>query len=64
MKRALKASKVNKVYVARDADKRVTSEIVEQCKEMHIPLIYVETMKELGNACGIDINDAVAALLI
>ncbi|MFY9483668.1 MAG: ribosomal L7Ae/L30e/S12e/Gadd45 family protein [Tissierellaceae bacterium] len=64
VKRALKASKVNKVYVARDADKRVTSEIVEQCKEMHIPLIYVETMKELGNACGIDINAAVAALLI
>jgi ribosomal protein L7Ae-like RNA K-turn-binding protein len=31
---------------------------------MHIPIIYVETMKELGYACGIDINAAVAALLI
>ncbi|MDR7871662.1 MAG: ribosomal L7Ae/L30e/S12e/Gadd45 family protein [Tissierellaceae bacterium] len=64
VKRAIKSSKVNKVYIAKDAETKVTSEIEEQCDKMHIPILYVETMKELGNACGIDINAAVAALLI
>ena len=64
VKRALRASKVHKVYIARDAEAKVTSDIVKQCEEMHIPIIYVETMENLGNACGIDINAAVAALLI
>ena len=64
VKRALKESKVSKVYIARDAEERVTSEIVHQCDKMHIPIIDVESMSKLGDACGIDINAAVAALLI
>ena len=64
VKRALRDSKVNKVYIAQDAEVRVTSEIVQQCDEMHIPIVYVESMNQLGDACGIDINAAVAALLI
>lgn len=64
VKRALKESRVDKVYVAQDAEKRVTSGIVEHCNQMQIPIIYVRSMNKLGNACGIDINAAVAALLI
>lgn len=64
VKRAIKLSKAKKVYIAEDAEKRVTSEIVELCEEGHIPIIYVESMKKLGHACGIDINAAVAALII
>lgn len=64
VKRALKESKANIVYVAQDAEVRVTSDIVQQCDKMHIPIVYVESMDKLGDACGIDINAAVAALLI
>ncbi len=64
VKRALNTSKANKVYIAEDAEQRVVTDIAKQCEEMHIPIIYVKTMKELGKACGIDINAAVAALLI
>lgn len=64
VKRALKESKVNKVYIAQDAEERVIFDIVQQCEKMHIPIVNVESMSKLGNACGIDINAAVAALLI
>ena len=64
VKRALKLSTAHKIYIAEDAEQRIVSDIVKQCEEMHIPIIYVKTMKELGYACGIDINAAVAALLI
>lgn len=64
VKRALKESKADRVYIAQDAEQRVTSEIVKSCNEMQIPIIYVKSMNKLGDACGIDINAAVAALLI
>lgn len=64
VKRALKESRVSKVYIAQDAEERVVSEIVRQCDELHVPIITVESMSKLGDACGIDINAAVAALLI
>lgn len=63
VKRALNSSNVEVVYVADDAENRVTDEIVELCKSKEIQVIHVDSMKDLGKACGIDINAAVAALL-
>jgi len=51
------------VFVADDAEKKVTKEIVELCNSKQIQIIHVNTMEDLGKACGIDINAAVAALL-
>ncbi|NLN15405.1 MAG: 50S ribosomal protein L7ae-like protein [Tissierellia bacterium] len=64
VKRAIEASKAKKVYVAKDAEEKVTADIIKRCEELQIPIVYVDTMAELGSACGIDINAAVAALLI
>jgi|JMBV01.1.fsa_nt_gb large subunit ribosomal protein L7A len=63
VKRALNSAEVEAVYVANDAEKKVTSDIVKLCEEKQIQTIYVDSMKKLGKACGIDINAAVAALL-
>ncbi|MBC8591593.1 ribosomal L7Ae/L30e/S12e/Gadd45 family protein [Wansuia hejianensis] len=63
VKRALQSSTVQTVYIADDADMKVTGDIIEFCDEKQISVVRVETMKELGSACGIDINAAVAALL-
>ncbi|NLY77629.1 MAG: 50S ribosomal protein L7ae-like protein [Tissierellia bacterium] len=63
VKRALKNDKVEKVYVARDAEKRVVEEIIEICKNKGIEVVYVETMKKLGQQCNIDVRAASAALL-
>lgn len=63
VKRALNASKAHAVFIAEDADEKVTKEIKELCSSKGIQVISVKTKEDLGKACGIDINAAVAALL-
>ncbi|HSH35394.1 ribosomal L7Ae/L30e/S12e/Gadd45 family protein [Schnuerera sp.] len=63
VKRALMSGEVKTVYIAKDADKRVTNEITMACDEKQIPVVYVETMKKLGETCKIDVSAASAALL-
>lgn len=52
-----------KVYVANDADERVTEKLLELCQEKDIEVINVESMNELGKACGIHVKAAAAAIL-
>lgn len=63
VKRALAKPGVEMVFIALDADRKVTGEIEELCHSKSVPITYVDRMEELGEACGIDINAAVAALL-
>ncbi len=63
VKRALNSDKVQTVYIAKDAEQRVTSPVEILCKEKQIDIVYIDTMKELGEICNIDVNAAVAALL-
>ncbi|HMM70114.1 MAG TPA: ribosomal L7Ae/L30e/S12e/Gadd45 family protein [Gudongella oleilytica] len=63
VKRALAKTGVEMVFIALDADKKVTGEIEELCRLRSVPITYVDRMEDLGEACGIDINAAVAALL-
>lgn len=63
VKRALKNEQVQKVFIAKDADKRVVEEIIKICEEKGIEIVYVETMKKLGKQCNIDVKAASAALL-
>ncbi|MBQ9764226.1 MAG: ribosomal L7Ae/L30e/S12e/Gadd45 family protein [Phascolarctobacterium sp.] len=52
-----------KVFVAKDADERVTEKLKELCEEKAVSLVQVETMHELGKACGIHVKAAAAAIL-
>lgn len=52
-----------KVYMANDADERVTEKLLELCQEKDIEVINVESMNELGKACGIHVKAAAAAIL-
>ncbi len=51
------------VYLAEDADPRVTAPVETLCSEKGIPVERVAQMKQLGAACGIAVGSAVAALL-
>lgn len=51
------------VYIAKDADERVTEKLAELCEEKAVKLVEVETMHELGRACGIHVKAAAAAIL-
>lgn len=50
------------VYVARDTDSKVVSVIIAESERRHLPVCYVDTMKALGEMCGIEVNAMAAAL--
>ena len=51
------------VFVASDADGRVTQPLKKLCDETGIELVETATMAELGRACSIDVASAAAAAL-
>ena len=54
--KSIKENKVKKVYVAKDAESHITEEIINISSEKNIPIVYVETMTELGKMSGIDVG--------
>lgn len=51
----------SEVFVAKDADPRITMKIVNLCRKMGVKITYVDSMKLLGKACGIEVGAAMAA---
>lgn len=51
------------VYIADDADERCRMPLVNLCEEQTVGFIRVDSMKELGKACGIEVGAAAAAVL-
>ena len=62
-KRAISGGNAIAVYLADDADPRVTDAIRDLCAECDVTVYDVPAMKELGHACGIAVGAAVAALI-
>jgi len=62
--RCLEQGAAAEVFVAQDADPRVTQKIVALCGKMGVQVTRVESMKQLGKACGIEVGAAVAAIMI
>ncbi|MBM7569411.1 large subunit ribosomal protein L7A [Paenibacillus sacheonensis] len=55
--------KASLVYVAQDADPRLKDNIVRLCELSGIPITWSETMKSLGETCGIEVGAAMAAVV-
>jgi len=55
--------KATLVYVARDADPRITGKIVQLCEKNGVAVAWVDTMLELGETCGIEVGAAMAAVV-
>lgn len=51
------------VYIATDADERVTARLLELCEANNVPLVCSETMYSIGRACNINVKAAAAAVL-
>ena len=51
------------VFLARDVDDYVSKKVKEQCEKHNIPITFVDSMKELGEACGIEVGAATAAII-
>lgn len=63
-RRAIQDGKAGRVFLARDADPRVTEPIADLCREKDVPVEWEAGMKDLGSACGIAVGSAAAALLL
>lgn len=61
--RALKNGNARQVFLAENADPRVTEPIASLCEEYDVAVEAVPTMEALGAACGIAVGSAVAALI-
>ena len=62
-KRALVDGRAKKIFLAADADPRVTDPLARLAQEAGVAVEEVPSMKELGAACGIAVGSAVAALV-
>ena len=63
LKKALRAGRVEYVYLADNADPAITEPIAQMCRELHIQITWVRTMAELGHKCGIEVGAAAAAII-
>lgn len=61
--RALKNGSAAMVFLAEDADPRITGPVESLCRENGVETKSVPTMTALGAACGISVGSAVAAIL-
>lgn len=61
--RALRNGQAEKVFLAEDADPKVTEPIASLCERLSVPVESVHTMTALGKACGISVGSAVAAII-
>ena len=62
-KRVLNDGRAKKLFLAVDADPRVTEPLAALAEEKSVPVVEVSSMKDLGTACGIAVGSAVAVLL-
>ncbi len=61
-RRAVSDGIAQKAYVAQDADPDIMGPFCSLCKECGVEVVEVDTMEELGRACGINVGAAVAVL--
>lgn len=61
--KALKSGSVHEVIIASDAEPKLVSEVVKLAKDTSVPVTYVDSMKKLGKACGIEVQAATVAIM-
>ncbi|MDP9702586.1 large subunit ribosomal protein L7A [Paenibacillus polysaccharolyticus] len=61
--RTVQTGMASEVYVAEDSDPQLTSKIIALCEQHNVKYTKVDTMKNLGKACGIGVGAAMAAVV-
>jgi len=61
--RAVEQGMVRAVVVARDADVRLLGDLLASCERQGVTVAYAESMRVLGEASGIKVGAAAAAVL-
>ena len=61
--KALQKNTASGVYIAADAEERITAPIKAECEKQNVDCLVVESMQVLGIACGIHAGASAAAIL-
>lgn len=61
--KALGQGLVRELFLARDADARMLSRLIALANQHDAPIVWVETMKQLGEHCGIQVGAVTAAIV-
>ena len=61
--KAVQDGKVKSIFIATDSDTKIINTVKELCAGSSIEINYVDSMKQLGKACGIDVGASVVCLL-
>lgn len=63
LRKALQNGRAKAVFIAKNADPFLTEPITALCIENHVEINWIDTMLDLGSACGIDVGAAAAAVV-
>lgn len=63
LRKALARGRAQYVYLARNADPAVTEPLIALCQVKNVSYAWVQSMQDLGRACGIEVGAAAAAVL-
>ena len=61
--KALKTGNCKKLYIAKDSEDNIRENIESLAVKNSIEVVYVDTMKDLGRLCGIQVGAVAAATL-
>lgn len=61
--RSILAGEVSEAYIAQDADLFIVRQVKDACNKAGVRMVEVESMKQLGEACGVDVKTASAGIL-
>ena len=60
--RAVLAGEISEVYLAADADLFILRQVKDACNRMNVRIVEAESMKKLGEACGVEVKTASAGI--
>ena len=60
--RALANGEIAEAYLAMDADLFIARQVRQACEYAGVRLVEVDTMKRLGQACGVEVKTASAGI--
>ena len=63
LRKALSNGLVTTVFLAKNADPGLTEPLAALCEAAKIPVVWAESMQELGTACRIAVGAAAAGIL-
>jgi large subunit ribosomal protein L7A len=61
--KALKENKIREIVIASDAEPKVTAQVVNEALALNVPILYADSMKKLGKACGIEVSASTVAII-